>query len=56
MADITFWGIVSGFWFITSVVVWRFFNYEGDIPMKIAYTIISFPVIMGICYLMGTNG
>lgn len=61
IADVTdpkYWGIVAAFWIIILIILWKF-SIEGTtdtMKLKITFSIISLPVIAGICYLMGQEG
>lgn len=51
-----FWGIVAAFWILMNAMVWRLEVTDlFTIKTKILITLVSAPVIWGICYLMGTE-
>jgi len=61
IADITnpiFWGIVGAFWLIINIVLWKFSieSVTDTFKLKLMFTVISLPIIAGICYLMGQEG
>ena len=61
VADITnpiFWGIVAAFWILINVVLWKFSieSVTDTTRLKVLFTVISLPIIAGICYIMGQEG
>jgi len=61
IADITnpiFWGIVGAFWLIINIVLWKFSieSVTDTFKLKLMFTVISLPIIAGICYLIGQEG
>jgi hypothetical protein len=53
--DPKFLGIAGVMWLFCTVVIWKM-TFTGEMffttPVKIAMTIIMFPITFGICYMM----
>jgi hypothetical protein len=56
--DPMFWGISVGLWLLVVLFTWKSFTQSETslLGIKIAFSIASLPVIMGINYMMGQNG
>ncbi len=61
VADINepqFWFISVGLWIIVVILTWKAsMGSDVDVTkLKIMFSVISGPIIIGLCYVMGQNG
>ncbi len=58
LTDVKFWGIVAAMWIIVLIMLWKFsIGSETDtVRLKVMFSVISLPIIFGICYAMGQEG
>lgn len=58
VSDPMFWGIVFVLWLVVLIAMWKMtMESTTDITrLKIIGSIVSLPIIAGVCYLMGQNG
>ena len=56
LSDPKFWGIVVVLWLFCTIVIWKgLFGAWASVKMKVAITIIMFPITLGISYLMSNK-